>query len=135
MRGGPKGRASSVPARISNSRTALPVSAELKTIPLPSGMNRALTIVCGSNVFIVKRDRRGACGAVARPAKPPAAAAATISSGRQSPCASRDISAATGAARSQPPRPATVALPESASSANATSRADWNRSTTFFSRQ
>ena len=53
MRGGPNERASTVPDRISNSWTTLPVRAELKTMLSPSGMKRATAIVWGSKVFAV----------------------------------------------------------------------------------
>ena len=95
VRGGPKGRASSVPDRISKSRTALPDGAELKTIVSPSGMKRALKIDCGSKVFIVNRS-----GAVARcsgrPADGDAAASAAIDQARRRASGGTQPTAAVG---------------------------------------
>ena len=94
-------------------------------------MKRALTIVCGSKVFIVKCSGAGAVRVNERPANTPATAAMTMSAAPiASGCTRRGLTAGATVA----PDPA-VAVPESASSANATSRADWNRSTGFFSRQ
>ena len=66
-----------MPDRISNNWTTLPDSAELKTILSPSGMNRAMAIDWGSKVFVVKRIGAALRGAIARPAKTPAAPATT----------------------------------------------------------
>ena len=110
---------------------AFPVSAALKTMLWPSGMNRALTIVCGSNVFVVKRIGAALRGAIARPAKTPPLAATTSAASTANARRGVRLRSAGGAMTAV----ADVALPESASSANATSRADWNRSAGFFSRQ
>ena len=103
------------------SRTALPLRAALKTAPLPSGMKRALRIVCGSKVLTEKLGHTNA-GAVARPAKIPAAAAAAI----ESSAAAHSFADRRPGGTDPGSRAAAGigALPDNASSANATSRAD-----------
>jgi len=112
----------------------LPACAALKTRLSPSGMKRALEMNIGSKVLICAEMLAPTAGLppiprlpATNPAGAPISNAAAAIAGHNHPRDVRFLSETASVFA--------VDVPESAAIANATSRADWNRSAGFFSRQ